>query len=436
MQSNLELKKQEYSHLHLDWDNLDWDRLHRPFLDYRSEDEYTKVLRAMRDVKNLYFTCKYILNIDPVLFQLTCLETMFKYPFPMLIASRGLSKSFMLAMYAILRSLILQGSKTIIVGAAFRQSKVVFEYMETIWNNAPVLQDICGDSSGPRRQTDVWMFRLGHSSVIAIPLGDGSKIRGQRANCILADEFGSVPELIYEVVVAGFASVSASPAESVKLAAKTQYLKDKGILTKEPEQCSGGVYRGNQAILAGTGDWGFKHFAKYWKRYKDIINSQGDQNKLREIFSGEVDPNFNYKDYAIIRIPIELAPPGFMEEKHVRRSQATVNSMVFMQEFAACFPEDSDKFYRRSLIEACVTKEPIILPSGPAYFHAVIKGQKNKKYIYGIDPASESDNFAIVVLELHEDHQPNRSFCHNRASRWQPGAAVYACQHDGAADDH
>ena len=32
-------------------------------------------------------------------------------------------------------------------------------------------------------------------------------------------------------------------------------------------------------------------------------------------------------------------------------------------------------------------------------------GDKDKKYVFGIDPASEVDNFSIVVLELHKGHR-------------------------------
>ena len=37
-------------------------------------------------------------------------------------------------------------------------------------------------------------------------------------------------------------------------------------------------------LYQGTADYAFKHFAQYWKRYKTIVESQGDPNKLREIF--------------------------------------------------------------------------------------------------------------------------------------------------------
>jgi hypothetical protein len=37
-------------------------------------------------------------------------------------------------------------------------------------------------------------------------------------------------------------------------------------------------------------------------------------------------------------------------------------------------------------------------------FDAVIKGNSSKQYMYGIDPASEQDNFSIVIVELNNDH--------------------------------
>ena len=39
---------------------------------------------------------------------------------------------------------------------------------------------------------------------------------------------------------------------------------------------------GNQAIISGTADYSFKHFAQYWRRYRDIIESKGDPRKLDE----------------------------------------------------------------------------------------------------------------------------------------------------------
>jgi len=368
-----------------------------------------ELTRHMRNPDNFSWTCKHLLNIDLLPFQVVILKELWTKTFPMLVATRGGGKTWILSLYALLRALLCQGSKIVIVGAAFRQSKLLFEYMETFWRNAPILRSIVGSGKhqGPKRDVDRCTFYVGDSVIMAIPMGDGTKIRGLRANYIIADEFASIPQEIYETVVQGFASVSASPVEGVKNMARTKTLKSLGLWTPEEEDPEDGLITdiGNQSILSGTAYYAFNHFADYWKRYKAIIESAGEEKKLQEIFSGEVPENFDWTKYSIIRIPYHKLPYGFMDETQVSRAKATIHSSIYQMEYGACFCTDSDGFFRRSLIESCVCKPPIELHSGPVEFHAVISGNPNCKYVYGIDPASENDNFSIVVLEVHEDHR-------------------------------
>jgi hypothetical protein len=75
-------------------------------------------------------------------------------------------------------------------------------------------------------------------------------------------------------------------------------------------------------------------------------------------------------------------------------------------EYAACFVNDSQGFFRRSLIESCVANNnhPITINGKSIIFDATVKGDLKCQYVYGIDPASEQDNFSIVVLEVHPTH--------------------------------
>lgn len=364
------------------------------------------LIRLLKDPKYLGTTCKLLLNIELHPIQIAILQEFWHRAFPMFIASRGFGKSFILALYSTLKAVFVPGTKIVIVGAAFRQSKVIFEYMETIWRNSPILRSIfSGNDDGPRRDVDRCTIRYGDSWAIAIPMGDGSKIRGLRAHIIIADEFASISPDIYETVVSGFAAVSASPIQNVKEQAKRKAMKEQGIWNEELESLDKKM--SNQAIIAGTADYSFKHFAKYWNRYKTIINSCGDPYKLKEVFTEEIPDNFNWRDYSIIRIPYELIPKGFMDDKQVARAKATIHTGIYNMEYAACFTEDSEGFFRRSLIESCVVGEDknIISPTtGKIIFDALTKGNPNKQYIYGIDPASEQDNFSIVILEINPDH--------------------------------
>lgn len=370
-----------------------------------SEDDFhMKLAWLMTRPEYLSFLTKHILNVQLLPSQAVFLEEIWKRKFPMLIASRGFGKSFMLSLYAVLRALILPQRKVVVVGAAFRQSKVLFEYMETIWRNSPMLRDMCDSDSGPRRDTDRCTLRLNDSTVTCLPLGDGQKIRGQRANDIIADEFASIPREIFENVVAGFAAVSADPVENVKRLAAQKKAKELGVEILEEEK---EVKKDNQIILSGTAYYDFNHFASYWKKWKSIIQSQGDRNRLREIFGEDAPENFDWTQYSIIRMPYELLPRGFMDEDQVARSKATVHSGIYQMEYGACFTRDSQGFFKRSLIESCVASEqnPIKVNGNEIMFEATLIGDKNKKYIFGVDPASEVDNFSIVILEVNPDHR-------------------------------
>ena len=376
---------------------------------HRSEKEIEfpdlHLLKVLRNPKYIGSTCKLLFNIELHPIQVAIIQEFWIRAFPMYIASRGWGKSFLLALYCVLRCAFFPGTKIVVVGAAFRQSKIIFEYMETIWRSSPILRSIFnGNDDGPRRDVDRCTLRLGDSWTIAIPMGDGSKIRGLRAHIIIADEFASISPDIYETVVSGFAAVSASPIQNVKEQAKRKAMIEAGLWNDELEKLE--YKMGNQAIISGTADYAFKHFASYWKRYKTIIESKGEKQKLEEIFNGEVPENFNWKDYTIIRIPYELIPKGFMDDKQVSRAKATIHTGIYNMEYAACFVKDSEGFFRRSLIESCVASEAnnIVINNEKIYFDAITKGDPSKTYIYGIDPASEQDNFSIVILEINSSY--------------------------------
>jgi hypothetical protein len=376
--------------------------IHRSESDIELPDLH--LMKVLKNPKYIGSMVKLLFNIELHPIQILILQEFWIRPFPMYIASRGWGKSFLLALYCVIKCTFCPGTKIVVVGAAFRQSKIIFEYMETIWRNSPILRSIFnGNDDGPRRDVDRCTIRLGDSWTIAIPMGDGSKIRGLRAHIIIADEFASISPDIYETVVSGFAAVSASPIQNVKEEAKKKAMIEAGIWNEELEVLN--TKMGNQAIISGTADYDFKHFASYWKRYKAIIESKGEKRKLEEIFKGEVPDNFNWKDYSIIRIPYELIPKGFMDDKQVSRAKATIHNGIYNMEYAACFVKDSEGFFRRSLIESCVvSNNQIIIDGKPIMFDAVIKGDPNKQYVYGIDPASEQDNFSIVILEVNPTH--------------------------------
>ena len=128
---------------------------------------------------------------------------------------------------------------------------------------------------------------------------------------------------------------------------------------------------------------------------------------LQEVFGGEVPKDFDWTEYSIIRMPVDKLPDGFMDAGQVARAKATVHTGIYNMEYGAVFTTDSQGFFKRSLLESCTTapSAPVILPSGDIWFESSLRGESEKRYVFGVDPASEVDNFSIVVLEVNADHR-------------------------------
>lgn len=391
--------------------SVDESQLYNPLMaipDNLKETPHLYITWLLSQPEYFSFICSEILNIDLLPFQIVILHELWHRKFPMLIASRGASKSFLLGVYCLLRLLLLPRRKIVICGAGFRQSKIIFDYMEAVYNNAPLLKDILGSNNGPRRDVDTCRFHIGNSIAYAIPIGDGGKIRGLRANDVIGDEFASIQKDIFETVISGFAAVSANPVENVKLHAAKKKAKELGVELEEENKYTATV--SNQLIISGTADYDFKHFADYWRRWKAIIQARGDLTKLAQYRNSDESEYTlaSYKDYSIIRLPVELLPPQFMDEANIARSRATMHTGVYESEFGACFTKDSLGFYKRSLIESCIVSKDMDMrqfPEGACIFNAVLKGDKNRKYVMAVDPAASVDNFSIVILELHATHR-------------------------------
>ncbi len=322
--------------------------------------------------------------------------------------------SYTLAIYAVLRALLDPGCKIVIVGFGLRQAKLVFGYIETMWHNSPLFQNICRDNCvnknklGPRQNVDLCVFQIGDSTIHALPLGDGSRIRGFRANVVIADEFAVIPPDTFDIVVRGFAATAKTPIEDEKRAVMQKKLEQLGMPTKFANEMSNQKVRGNQIVYSGTAYYAFNHFAKKFQTWKDIINSNNDRKELARIFGGvtNIPEDFDTKDYAIIRVPHTHMPDRLLDKKMLANAKAVLPKNIFLMEYGAVFVRDSDGFFPRSLLEQCICypDKTINTPDGDVCFSPQMRGEERCKYVIGIDPAAERDNFAIVIVEVRPNH--------------------------------
>jgi hypothetical protein len=418
IRSNPKLREEYIKRRWLNLPDLIGQEVNNPMASISDEDVENPsrfLLKIITDIRYVYFTAKYIFNITLSPLQVCIIQELWNHPFPMIIGSRGMAKTFTLAFYSMLKAFLCQGTKIVLTGAGFRQSKLLFEYCEVIWGQADILRDICGPKgmrgmkSGPTRGIDKCEMVICESILTALPIGNGEKIRGIRAHVIIADEFDAIDTEIFETVLRGFTLVNKNPIENMQKRARLKAMKELGYIdddnTKEAENLFKSKH--NQIIISGTASWYFRPFAKYWKKYCAIIRSRGKQSKLDEFLEGEAQnmENLDWRDYCVFRIPVELISDGYFEDKMVTAAKATMHQSAYQMELGAVFVGDSDGFFKRSLVESCVTKNPIQIGSSSVQFAANISGNQKRSYVYGIDPASERDNFALVILERWDTHR-------------------------------
>lgn len=339
--------------------------------------------------------CKYILNVQPLPYQICVLREIWDTKFPILIATRGGAKSWMLALYGLLRCIFIPNRKVCVCSSSWRQSKVVFEYIEKIWNTAPLLRDMLGAGNGPRKDTDSWKFVINEGYVNSLPIGTGEKLRGQRATELILDESKSVPIHIFEEVMAGFTAVSSDPVGNVIKQFAIDKAKELGI---ELEKNNDPWIKENQVLMAGTAFYRWNHFFDYWDKNRKKIESVVNPEVLREVFPQGPDKDFSPKHYSIIRLPYTLLPDKFMDTANMSRTKSQINQGIFFNEYEAVFSSDSDGFFRRSLIEYC-TPKPNSEEDGHLSYEPLLRGNREFKYYMGIDPAMTQDNLCICIIE-------------------------------------
>ncbi len=313
-----------------------------------------------------------LLRVELSPIQKVVLRSMWFRDFVMAIICRGGGKTFLNAVFACLKAMLYPGHRIGLLAPTFRQSKFMFDECTKLYHRSPILQNAC--ERKPTTQSDNCYLRFkttglkNPSMIQAIPLGDGSKIRGSRFYTILCDEFPHIPEDIFNMVIRPMTATVAEPMENVRKLARQKEMLAKGLITqKEIDEDT----VTNQIIITSSGYFTFNHMHKLYLAYK------------REMDSGN-------SSYAVFRIPYWLLPDGFLEKQSIEAAQREMSSLEFAMEYEAAFIPDTDAFYKASLLDAC----------SQTGFSTQVAGIEGTAYCLGIDPARSEDSFAICVAEL------------------------------------
>jgi len=352
-------------------------------------------------------------------FQSVMLHMMWHKKFPMVLACRGAGKTFMLAIYCLLKCLLVPGTKVVVVSGGFRQAKFTFQYIDDLVKQSPIIQETIrkyhpGNDFGVKFATDRVYLKVGvNTQITGIPVGDGTKVRGMRATTLVCDEVASIDDHVFDTAIGPFLSVKADPAEAVMLREFTEKLRGMGVnagiinMIEEARRMTG-----NQLVLSGTATYQFSHFFRRYEAYKIFASSGGDAKKIKEGLRRQSrDGTINvsddmlarwqkmYSEYAIFQLPYYAMPPDFLDEDIVANHKAIMDEVIFGHEYECRFSKDTHGFFPRSIIDAASPGMPG-LGEVSREFHYELYGEPGFQYVMGLDPARHNDNFGLVVLKL------------------------------------
>ena len=294
--------------------------------------------------------------------------------------SRGMSKSFSTAVFAILDAIMNQGVQIGIISKSFRQSKMIFKKIEDI-AKSPKAEFLSQCITRTSKMNDEWVMEIGTSSIRALPLGDGEKLRGFRFQRMIIDELLLMPEKIYNEVIMPFLSVVENPTERQEVFDLETKMIEEGEMTEDERT----RWPNNKIIGLSSASYKFEYLFKLYQQYENLIINENNQDGAHRVIM-----HFSY----------DCAPPQLYDQNLINQSKATMSQAQFDREFGALFTDDSSGYFKVSKMASCT------LPDGEGQCVEVV-GDPKSQYILSFDPSwsesESSDDFAMLLVKVHPE---------------------------------
>ena len=330
--------------------------------------------------ENPSFACELFTGVKLFPFQHMAIKAMMDSDYFLGIWSRGMSKSFSTGVFALLDAILNQGVQIGILSKSFRQSKMIFKKIEDI-SRSPKATFFAQCITRVSRMNDEWVMEIGRSSIRALPLGDGEKLRGFRFQRIIVDELLLMPEKIYNEVIIPFLSVVENPTERQDIYDLETELIEQGKM-KEKERK---VWKGNKIIGLSSASYKFEYLYKIYQQYEALILNENKQDGAHR---------------TIMHFSYDCAPEQLYDQNLISQSKATMSDAQFAREFGAIFTDDSSGYFKVSKMAACT------IPDGDGQCVEVV-GNPKDEYILAFDPSwsesESSDDFAMLLIKLNRD---------------------------------
>ena len=330
--------------------------------------------------ENPSFACELFTGVKLFPFQHMAIKAMMDSDYFLGIWSRGMSKSFSTGIFALLDAILNQGVQIGILSKSFRQSKMIFKKIEDI-SKSPKATFFSQCITRVSKMNDEWIMEIGRSSIRALPLGDGEKLRGFRFQRMIVDELLLMPEKIYNEVIIPFLSVVENPTERQEVYDLETQMIEKGKM-KEKERRR---WPNNKIIGLSSASYKFEYLYKIYQQYEKLILSENNQDGAHR---------------TIMHFSYDCAPQQLYDQNLISQSKATMSDSQFEREFGAVFTDDSSGYFKVSKMAVCTIQD------GDGQSVEVV-GNPKDEYLLAFDPSwsesESSDDFAMLLIKLNRD---------------------------------
>ena len=344
------------------------------------EETEAKVLLYKFLKENPSFACELFTGVKLFPFQHMAIKAMMESDYFLGIWSRGMSKSFSTGIFALLDAILNQGVQIGILSKSFRQSKMIFKKIEDI-SKSPKATFFSQCITRVSKMNDEWIMEIGQSSIRALPLGDGEKLRGFRFQRMIIDELLLMPEKIYNEVIIPFLSVVENPTERQEVYDLETQMIEKGKMKEEDRR----KWPNNKIIGLSSASYKFEYLYKIYQQYENLILNENKQDGAHR---------------TIMHFSYDCAPEQLYDQNLISQSKATMSDSQFEREFGAIFTDDSSGYFKVSKMAACT------IPDGDGQCVEVV-GNPKDEYILAFDPSwsesESSDDFAMLLIKLNRD---------------------------------
>lgn len=257
-------------------------------------------------------------------------------------------------------------------------SKMIFHEVEKLYDQSSILREACAKK--PTRGSDTCYLKFKSvggrtpSYIEALPLSDGSKIRGSRFYTIVVDELAQVPDQILDLVLRPMGATALAPMERVRRLEEQNRLIKAGLATADDFE----EEKVNKMIMASSGYYKFNHM---WRRMKDHWKMMAKAEKEGKECQ-----------YSVWQVPYWDLPEGFLDLNNIAEAKRIMSMSEYSMEYEAAMISDSEGFFKASLLDECTSGSD---------FGLKLTADSNKSYIMGVDPNQGGKaSCGVIILEI------------------------------------